>query len=438
MTGSQTLLARTALGVAAAMASVLFTKVRRVQAWPRARFDRTLLALFAASRVGLFAVLFLWAGVAPRGDVPAYYLAQALQVLAHRVPYRDFPSSYAPLHPYLDAALLLLWQTPLALMLFAVLAEVLLLPVWLRVGRAVVPEAEVRTAALLYLASPISLQFVAVDGQDNVVIALLLGVTLLLLLRGRIVLAGATTGLSIAAVKFLPLLYVPAFFLGLRNRWRWAVGAAAVVAVVYAGFAMRQAPILQPLAAEGNLRTAGNLPYLVEAISGFTLPGRVWDLLLLLVLGAILWGLAAAVREAPLCLRMGCICFGMSSLTLAVLLLSKKSWPPYLILSLFPICLVAAEEVERTLRVAVFAVFSMVAVIEHSVWASGLSQISAQGLHAARGAHGALAGLFLLLEAVLIAGYAWLLVESLRRLRATAEAQAAVIVPAPELQQLSR
>jgi hypothetical protein len=44
----------------------------------------------------------------------------------------------------------------------------------------------------------------------------------------------------------------------------------------------------------------------------------------------------------------------------------------------------------------------------------------------------------LLLEAVLIAGYAWLLVESVRRLRATAEAQAAVIVPAPELQQLSR
>ena len=51
-----------------------------------------------------------------------------------------------------------------------------------------------------------------------------------------------------------------------------------------AGFAMRQVPILQPLAEEGNRRSAGNLPYLVEAISGLTLPGRVWDLLLLLVL----------------------------------------------------------------------------------------------------------------------------------------------------------
>jgi hypothetical protein len=125
-------------------------------------------------------------------------------------------------------------------------------------------------------------------------------------------------------------------------------------------------------------------------------------------------------------------------LTLALLLLSKKSWPPYLMLSLFPICLVAAGEMGRMLRVAVFGVFSLVAVTEHSVWASGLLQISAQGLHTLIEAHGTLAVLFLLLEAVLIAGYAWLLAESLRRLRATAEGQSAVIVSAPELQQLSR
>ena len=360
------------------------------------------------------------------------------------MPYRDFPSSYAPLHPYLDAALLLLWQTPLALMLFAVLAELVLLPVWLRVGRELVPEAQVRTAALLYLASPISLQFVVVDGQDNVVIALLLALSLLLLLRGRALLSGAAVGLSIVAVKFLPLLYAPEFLMGLRRRGRWAAGATAVVATVYAGFALRQAPILQPLTAEGHLRTAGNLPYLVESLSGLTLPGRLWDLLLLLVLFALFATLARTIREAPLVLRLRAICFGMSSLTLVLLLLSKKSWPPYLMLCLYPLCLVAAEGAGRRLRIvriAGFALFSLVAVTEHSVWASGLvlsKQSTAQDLHVALQAGEAQALLFLLLEIALIAGYVWLLEESLRCLRAVAEPKGNAVLPEPELQHLMR
>jgi hypothetical protein len=247
-----------------------------------------------------------------------------------------------------------------------------------------------------------------------VVIALLLVTALLLLLRGRSVLSGAALGLSIVTFKFLPLLYVPVFFLATSRRWRWAAGAAAFVLPVYGWLLFERAPILQPLVAEGELRSAGDLPYLVEAVSGLTLPGRFWDLLLLLALLGVFAAVACAARDNPLSARLRAITFGSSTVTLALLMLSKKSWPPYLLLSLFPICLLPATH--RRVRILAFALFSVVAVTEHSVWASWFSQFSARELHAALRQASAPAWFFFILEILLLAGYAWLLLEAVLQL----------------------
>jgi hypothetical protein len=429
MTGSQTLLARTALGVVAALASVVLVASRSLRESSRPSFGRIVGAAFIVSRLGLFCVLFLWIGAAPRGDIPSFYVDQAREVLQHKLPYRDFPSAYAPLHPYLDAGLYRLWHSPLSLMLFSLLAELLLLPLWLRVGRASWPESTVRAAALLYLASPISLQFVAVDGQDNVVIALLIALGLLLLLRGRAALSGASLGISIATFKFLPLLYAPIFFLAAPRRWRWAAGAALVVAAIYGGFLLQHAPVLQPLLLEGDLRSAGNLPFVLETLLGASIPGRLSDLLLLLVLLALFVLAAAVSRKTSRGDRTRIITLGISAATLSVLLLSKKSWPPYLMLSLFPICLLpAAVHRLRGPWVDAFAVFSLVAVTEHSVWASSFAQISASALHAALRAHEGRALLFVVLELLLLGGYAWLLFESIFQM---VRAPAAASLPIP-------
>jgi hypothetical protein len=419
MTGAQTLLARAALGIVAALGSGVLACSGSLRERPQPSFDRTVMELFIVVRMGLFWGLFwglfLWLGVTPRGDVPAFYVVEAEQVLLHKLPYREFPSAYAPLHPYLDAGLLRLWHTPLALMLFAVLTELLLLPVWLRLGRTFLPESQVRLAALLYVAGPISLQFVVVDGQDNVVIALLVALALLLLVRGRNALSGAALGVSIVGFKFLPLLYAPAFFLASPRRWRWAAGAGAVVVVVYGVFLLQRAPILQPLAAEGDLRSAGDLPYLLEALFGVSIPGRLCDLVLLLALAAIFALIGRAAQHASLTTRIRVLTFGIGAITLSLLLLSKKSWPPYLMLSLFPICLLPGAGSRRELRIAAFALFSLVAVTEHSVWASWFAQISSAGLHVALRARDVPAVLFLILEVLLLAGYAWLLLDSLQQ-----------------------
>jgi hypothetical protein len=387
-----------------------------LQAVSRRRFDRLLSASFAGSRLVIFGLVFLVLRIAPRGDVPAYYFEQAQWVSRGLLPYRDFLSSYAPLHPYLDAGLISLWHTPLAIMLFSVLAELVLLPLWMRAGREFLPERDLRMAALLYLASPVSLQFVAIDGQDNVAIAVLIALGLLLTLRSRVAGAGAALGASVAAIKFLPLLYAPAFFASVPKRWRLLLGAGAVCAMVYGGFALMHAPILQPLAAEGDL------PYVIETIFGVMLPARLTDGCLLLVLLAVFAAVARAAYRAEIGARMRALTFGMAAATLALLLLSKKSWPPYLMLALFPVCLLVrgepASRARNGMRVAGFAVFSVIAVVEHSYWSSIFAQFSSAEFHQALSSGRLDVWVLLAVELLLIGGYCWLLYEAMRRLAA--------------------
>jgi hypothetical protein len=196
------------------------------------KFDCFVCATFALTRIGVFVTLFVALRTSPRGDIPAFYWTQAVEVLHGLAPYRDFASSYAPLHPYLDAAFVHLWFSPLAIILGAVLTECLLVPLWLQLGRRIFPDHEVRTAALLYLTSAISLQFVTVDGQDNVMIALAFALAILWLDR-RPAISGFAVGLAAASTKFLPLVFAPAFSVSARRRWRWAAGLILSVAVIY-------------------------------------------------------------------------------------------------------------------------------------------------------------------------------------------------------------
>ena len=418
MTGTRTLAARAAVGGFAALASVALGVTRRFEAMGQRRFDVLAVAGLLVSRIGLYSLIFLQLRIPPRGDIPFFYRPEALAVLAGMLPYRQFPSSYAPLHPFLDAAVLRLWDSPLALILFSILVEALAFPLGLRLLRCGYSESKVRLAALLYLASPISLQFVTIDGQDNVLIALFLMPAMLFLYRGRGVLSGASLGLAVVLVKFLPLLFVPVLLLACRQRMRWLAGFGGVLAIGYLPFVFLHLPLLYPLQAEGQARTASDLPFLVEAALGSGLPGRVCDGVLLLVIASILVALGLALRGAGEQRRLTMAMSGCTAMTLALLLLSKKSWPPYLMLVLLPLCMTVAVEGFSRWRLCAFAGFSWVAIFAHSVWATTFLQIEGPALHAYLASGEARALGFLLLQILLIGGYAWLLVLSLGRMQA--------------------
>ncbi len=414
MTGYQSLIARAALGVAAAAASIGLVFSARLYSLPQRTFDRFVTVAFFVSRLAVYFGVFFIFHIPPRGDIPSFYWDQALYVLQGLLPYRDFPSSYAPLHAFLDAAIMRVWFSPLAIILFSLLAECLLVPLWLYLGRKLFSDRDLRTAALLYLTSAISIQFVAIDGQDNVILAGLFALAILLLLQDRPVLSGVAVGLGAVVTKFLPLVYAPLFFPGALRRWRWVVGLILPVAAVYGLFVLKHLDVLSVVTNEGGLKSANNFSYLVESLFGITVPSPFWDGLMALVLLAIFVIVARVSRRAPLTLRLHAIVFGTAAVTLTLLLFAKKSWPPYLVLALFPICLLVSAG--SRIKVTVFALFGIVAVLAPSYWATILSQFSAQELH-----EGLLAGrancyIFFVLQLLLVAGYGWLFAASIRRI----------------------
>ncbi len=416
MTGTHTLAARAALGGVAAGCSVALGSMRQFDNFKPRRFDVFAFGALLLSRLGLYFLIFFGLRLSPRGDIPVFYRPEALAVLVGKLPYRDFASSYAPMHPFLDAVVLRLWDSPLALVLFAILVEALALPVFLRLARCCFSEAHVRRGALLYLASPISLQFVTIDGQDNALIALLLGAALLFLYRDRGLLSGASLAAAVVLVKFLPLLFAPVLLVGCRQRGRWLAGFGGVLALGYLPFAFRHLPLLYPLRAEGQARTASDLPFLLETAFGVSLPGRVADGFLLLGLTGMLWAVWSALRGTARERRLRVTMSGCVAVALALLLLSKKSWPPYLMLVLFPLCMTVAAAGFSRWRLVAFAGFSWIAILAHSVWATEFLQIEGPALHGYLLAGEARSCGFLLLQIALIGGYFWLLAEALQPL----------------------
>jgi hypothetical protein len=414
MTGIQSLELRVALAASVSAACTIAISSRVLFDKPREVFDRLAIWGLAASRLGLYVVVFLILKIQPRGDVPHVYTDEAFATLHGQHVYRDFLSSYAPLHSYLDASLFRLWPNPLALMLFAVVCECFLLPVWLPAARAFISERHVRMATLLYIFSPISIQYVAVDGQDNVVAALLLALAVLLLVRNRALLSGLSTGVAIAVFKFLPLVYVPSFILAAyKRRWNWVAGIAIPTLLVYGGFALIHSPILVPLQREGALRKASNLPFIIDTLANHLFPARMWDGIVVLALAALVVVAARAMQSAVPAARLRVLTFSAVALTVALLMLSKKSWPTYLMLVLFPLCLVLARLAPW--KRIVFLLFSLVVISEHSFWTIRLGEVDALGLHTLLFAGNRAAVEFLLLELLLIAGYIWLLFESIRQ-----------------------
>jgi hypothetical protein len=436
MTAAQSLVARAAFGSFAALATVA------VPAWDRffrgkpAAFDRRLAAAFVASRAVLYCFVFGLLHLEPRGDI-SYYFREATYLLHGALPYRGIDTVYAPLHTYMNAGVLLIWNSPLAIIAFMSIIECIAFPVWMRVARSLWPSQQddrtVRMVGLLYLLCPLSLQFVTIDGQNNVVIELFFALALLLALRYRELLSGLMLGLSISTVKFLPLMFAPIFFVSLKRRWRWALGGLLGTVPVYGLFALYHLNILLPFTQQGVLKEAGGLPFWVEVVCNLALSTRVWnDLLLLPVVAVILlagWRAAQQSQsaagyggelalEAQHIVRLRVVFLALGIMVATLVCFACKTWPNYLIMALFPLCFVAAQQAcaYGWPGRALFALFGFICEVEHSDYQTVLDHPNALQLRALLGAHSGAAWGFLGIDLLLLAGYLWLIWLAIRAL----------------------
>ena len=145
---------------------------------------------------------------------------------------------------------------------------------------------------------------------------------------------------------------------------------------VYLPFALAGADLRVPLQVEGAHETAANLVYLVEFITGHSLGLRLPDLLLALSWFSVVGLLFVCMRNpagSPAEGRRRTLLMLTVSLfaeLLCIQVFSKNTWDRYLVMTMFPLCIIAAEL--SFAEILGYAVWVFAVCFEPSYWAAGL------------------------------------------------------------------
>jgi hypothetical protein len=396
MTGIQSLEARAAVGVAMSAASVgAWYWAPRIRA-SNAAFRRVFMTVYALSRLGLYAVAFVLLHMVPRGDINLY-MDEAIAAFGGHLVYRDFGTPHAPLDPYLLEGMLRIHNNPLTIIFFAVVFDLVTMWIWMRVGERFLSTTVFRRATLLMLLNATSLLTVAIDGQMNALIALLLALGVAAWASSREFLSGASVAASAATVKFLAWIFSPGFFFVSRRKWAWLAGFLVVTVGVYGGFALAGADIRYPLHAEGGHKTSSNVFYLIELLTGHDLGDRLPDLFLAaswFTVVALTWRAArrtlSGQDSGATALAFQVLALSMIAEMMCVQVFSKNTWDRYLVMTMFPLCLLVAEC--ELWQIWVYAAWSVVNVSYRSFWSTVTIEPVATDQHvlALHGNHAAL------------------------------------------------
>jgi len=390
MTGAQSLELRGLVGVVCSVFSAAaWTVAPRIRT-DRARFRRLAVAAFALSRIGLFLAAFWVLHLQSRGDIELY-MQEAAPAYAGRLVYRDFATPHAPLSPYMFAAMLHLRYDPRIIILFASLFDLAAFALWMRYSARLQDALTERRAALLMLLNPVSLLTVAVDGQMNSLIALGLAWSAVAVMEQRDTIAGFAAALPGVLVKFLSWVFAPSLFAASRRKVAWSAGFLALTFTVYGAFAAHGAHILAPLGAEGAHKTTSNITFLVELLTGIDLGNRLPDLMLALVWIAVIaltfWVVRRREGDETAMRKIVLVSLIATMMTLQVF--SKNTWDRYLVMTMYPLCYLAAEFTGA--QIALYCAWLVVNVTYRSFWATFADGATAVVLHHALMQHSILA-----------------------------------------------
>ena len=351
--------------------------------WTERQFDLYFITFYAASHFLLFVGVFVVLHQKPWSDLIGFYVPQAHAVMRGLFPYRDFPSSYAPLNPYLDALILKVHDSPLSIIVFQIFCDILSVPFWIRFLRRFMNENTVRKAALLYFVQPLVAWQICIDGKNQGLIALLLGIAFCAIARREIV-SALSLSLMWILVKFLPVMFLPTLFVAARKRVLWLVSAVVPTVLVYGGFILARADVTAGVRKEGSIATPQNLPFLIGTLTGHNLPGIVLSLMSLVVVGVVLViTIRAQLRAKDEPARLWATALGAQLVLLSVMIVNKKSDTSYLGMCCFLLCAFAAFDADRGNRAmsVLYSLFSWLSLPIVSFWYWPLNREGATQLH---------------------------------------------------------
>jgi hypothetical protein len=341
----------------------------RVMDLPEGSFLRWALGLQLVPSVALFLVLYMLGHQDPTSDVPSYYLPAARAALAGQIPFRDFVSSYAPLFPYVGAALVAVWDSGKIFALFAMLLNAATLVLWHRSASVCSEPRTLRMSTVLF-ASCGHVIVQGLLGTNQCWIAAAVAASTLLILRERVAAAGFVQAAAACTTKLLAHLFWPVFWICTPHRARWLAAAAIPTTAVYLLFiGIGAGPnLLHPLRFEATQLSSGNLPYLLDLFLGSLTSERlILDGLtataLAVALGWLYWNTrAVAARDRPTLLPAA-----LMLIALTLMIFSKKSFTGYVMFVMYPLVLLLVTGRTRA-RVGFLLGFNVLLVAEPSLW----------------------------------------------------------------------
>jgi hypothetical protein len=355
------------MGIAALVVTLLAVRSKTLGSLPIRSFARLAWVSLVLTRVSVFVFLYLILGYAVPSDVPAAYYPEAKAALAGKLVYRDFFSTYAPLFPYICAIPVKFWDSTKSIVLFAIVVELVSLPVWVKVLASQFSDRTIRTALILYVFSPLLMSTVAIAGQNHVWISPFLAGGLYLLKKRRDLWAGVLLGLCVVSTKFMALIFVPVLWLLARRPKPFLVGVTVMSGAVLGAFRLSGADVLLPFRFQRSLgqESSGNVPYVLSLV-GLPIgsPLYVATAAGLMTAGCLLLWIYRSRMSNNVLMRCG-----LPLLFVIVMLLSKKAYTGYWACVFVPLCLLWSEQYgSRLAAVLAFAGWGITATLEPTLY----------------------------------------------------------------------
>jgi hypothetical protein len=296
--------------------------------------------LMAASRLGLYLLVYHFAGQRPKSDVVMFF-DQARVAAGGGVVYRDFQSTYGPLFDYITGLATLLWSDIRVLILLMIVFEVIAVWMTYLVFRNEMPRQTLAFAALLYAVLPAPFLLIVLSGQEDGWMWIFGALVIYLLHRGRQFMAGLAGSLGFLATKLVIVLGLGAWIFVFANPFTYLLGT--LFTLVPYGIVYRYAgwQILQPLRQASECQPP-SLWFLLNALLGGWIPvtSRWLSIGSLGTLGIaslyVAWKYREQLRRSALnCAALWCWVFALS------VVLSPKSLATYVLFFQLPLVFVA-------------------------------------------------------------------------------------------------
>jgi hypothetical protein len=414
--------AKIVIGVVGIGTALALASSSTVLALSKRNFDRILYGIAITSRFGLFILVYVILGFQTQSDALIYY-HWSHSVLAGGVPGESdiLPLHHGPLFLYLTAAPLLLVDAANTIVVLAITAELISIPIWLAVARTAVSEIVARRAMLLYVASPFSVLTSVLGANNDVVASMFVAAGMWLFLTKKQLWSAVTLGVGVVCSKLLVVAAAPPLLFRARHPLAWGTALAAVPTVGYGAWVLMGIDPIEGIRFHAQDSSSGNIPFLLGFLHIDLMNGTariVTNTIGVILIGGIL--ALALFRRSDF--SNECMLAFFGALFAAFMLASAKSWAHYWIIAFVPtLCVLAANGWNRWL-ITWYSLFSFTTSVESTLWwRVGLDK------HTGDTHHPGTVGLFLfldgtvglflfLVETLLIASYVMVLLYCGRRL----------------------